>query len=86
MCCIQPMPNKKGPECIRCGFGQEQKQDYLALVLDHKRGGGNEDRKRLGGLAAMLKYYANHLDEATEKLQVLCSNCNTIKSIVNNEN
>jgi hypothetical protein len=67
-----------GAKCGRCGY-----DDIRALVLDHIDGRGDLDRKRLGGRIA--RYYINRLDEASEKLQVLCANCNTIKTRENNE-
>jgi hypothetical protein len=52
-------------------------------VLDHKNGDGHEDRKRLG--PKVFRHYINHLNEAHEKLQVLCATCNQIKSFENRE-
>jgi hypothetical protein len=68
-----------GGRCVQCGYGG----DFRGLVLDHKMSGGAEDRKRLG--AKIARYYIKHLDEAKEKLQVLCATCNQIKSISNHE-
>lgn len=68
-----------GGKCIRCGYDK----DIRALVLDHRDGDGKEDRKRLR--SKIQRYYIEHLDEAKERLQVLCANCNLIKSIENNE-
>ncbi len=67
-----------GGRCIQCGFS-----DIRALVLDHKTGDGGQDRKRVGNRIA--RYYVRHPDEAKEKLQVLCANCNMIKAVQNNE-
>lgn len=68
-----------GGKCVLCGYDK----DLRGLVLDHKNGDGHEDRKRLG--AKVFRYYVNHLEEAQEKLQVLCATCNQIKSFENLE-
>ena len=68
-----------GGACVTCGY----KKDLRGLVLDHIHGDGYEDRKRLG--AKIFRYYANNLDEASKKLQVLCATCNQIKSFENKE-
>jgi len=59
--------------CMKCGFS-----DKRALQFDHINGGGNKDIKT-------LTYYVNHPEEARQKLQVLCANCNRIKVIENKE-
>lgn len=68
-----------GGNCISCGYNK----NIHALVLDHINGGGREDRKRVG--THIARYYMKHLDEARQTLQVLCANCNQIKSIENKE-
>jgi len=69
------------PVCINCGFG-----DSRALQFDHINGNGNKDRKRFAkGGTNKLMYYILHPDEAREKLQVLCANCNWIKRVTNDE-
>jgi len=68
------------PYCKNCGF-----TDVRALQLDHINGGGNDDRKRLGGSDVEITYYLKHLNEARETLQVLCANCNWVKKYENNE-
>ena len=68
-----------GGECVMCGYDK----DLRGMVLDHKHGNGNEDRKRLG--AKIFRYYINNLYEAAEKLQVLCATCNQIKAYENRE-
>jgi hypothetical protein len=60
-----------GPKCVGCG-----EQDFRVLTLDHIHGGGTSDRVKHGGLWPMLRYYYTHPSEATEKLDVLCRNCN----------
>lgn len=67
-----------GARCVRCGY-----DDIRALVLDHKNGDGDSDRKKIGSRIA--RYYAQHPDEARERLQVLCANCNLIKTQENDE-
>lgn len=69
-----------GERCIRCGFS-----DRRALQLDHLNGKGRKDYKSKGGGPYYYKYYADHLEEAKQKLQVLCANCNWIKRHENKE-
>lgn len=68
-----------GGKCVKCGYGA----DLRGLVLDHIHGDGYEDRKKLG--AKIFRYYVNNLNEAAQKLQVLCATCNQIKSFENKE-
>lgn len=68
-----------GGRCVRCGYSE----DIRALQLDHKNGDGTQDREKFGSYIA--RYYCKHLDEAKEKLQVLCANCNKIKAAEENE-
>ena len=67
-----------GGKCVHCGYS-----NIGALVLDHKNGNGDSDRKRVGNRVA--RYYSQHLNEAREQLQVLCANCNMLKTRENNE-
>ena len=67
-----------GGICVSCGYS-----DLRALVLDHKNGDGYLDRKILG--TKIARYYIKNLEEAKEMLQVLCSNCNMIKSVEHDE-
>jgi 5-methylcytosine-specific restriction endonuclease McrA len=69
-----------GGKCAGCGYSK----DIRALQLDHKNSDGKKDRDRLGN--RVTRYYVKHLEEAKEKLQVLCANCNTIKRIQYEEN
>lgn len=71
----ETLVGKLGGRCLHCGYDK----DVRALVLDHIRGDGHADRKRLGGKIA--RYYLNNFDEAKQNLQVLCHNCNAIKAI-----
>ena len=72
-----------GTYCNKCGFNA----DIRALQLDHINGGGlREMRERFTNTnSKMWRYYLNNLNEAKQKLQVLCANCNTIKKYTNNE-
>jgi hypothetical protein len=64
-----------GVKCIKCGFDR----DYRALVIEHKNNDGHEDKKKFKTTLRKCTYYLEHPDEAKEKLQVYCANCNTIK-------
>lgn len=64
-----------GGKCKRCGF-----EDIRALQIDHIYGGGREDRK-----IGLYKFWQNVLKIGSEKYQVLCANCNTIKKCENKE-
>lgn len=63
-----------GGKCVCCGYDK----NIVGLVLDHINGDGGEDRKRIG--TKIARYYVNHIDEAKQKLQVLCATCNQIKA------
>lgn len=67
-----------GNVCVKCGF-----MDIRALQIDHINGGGCKERKI--GVHSMIAYYSSHPDEAREKLQILCANCNWIKRVENKE-
>lgn len=68
-----------GGKCVSCGY----EKDKRALVLDHINGDGKEDRKRIG--SRIYRYYAKNLSETKDRIQVLCANCNLIKSFDNEE-
>ena len=68
-----------GSCCCKCGYDK----DIRALCLDHKKGDGYLDRKRLG--SKVSRYYINNIEESKDMLQILCCNCNKIKSVENNE-
>lgn len=59
--------------------------DLRVLQFDHINGGGTQESKNMGGNMKMLAYYINHPEEAKEKLQLLCANCNRMKVYRNNE-
>lgn len=72
-----------GVICNHCGYDK----DIRALQFDHKNGGGRKDRKRFSNSTfGMIKYYIARPQEARDKLQVLCANCNAIKIHENGEN
>lgn len=56
--------------------------DPRALQIDHKRGGGNKERKELNGARA---FYKRVLADENDTYQLLCANHNAIKKIVNGE-
>jgi len=68
-----------GGKCAYCGYNE----DLRAMNIDHIHGDGNEDRKLRG--SKIQRYYINNMDEAKNKLQVLCCNCHSIKTHENNE-
>ena len=69
--------------CSNCGFN-----NISCLTLDHKDGKGRKERKtRFGGYyIRFYKYYSTHSEEAKQKLELLCFNCNLVKKHLNNEN
>ena len=68
-------------KCVRCGF-----TDIRTLQLDHKNGGGSKDKfAKYRGTKQLYRYYINHPEEAKEKYQILCANCNWIKRYENHE-
>lgn len=68
-----------GAKCLFCDFS-----DIRALQLDHIHGGGTKELDKNGNVS-MYYYYLKHPEEAKEKLQVLCANCNWIKRVKNDE-
>ncbi len=68
-----------GGKCINCGY----MEDMRALNIDHINGDGKIDRKTIG--SKIQRYYINHLEECKDKLQVLCCNCHSIKTHIQNE-
>jgi 5-methylcytosine-specific restriction endonuclease McrA len=63
------------PHCVYCGYNTS----IHALEFDHINGGGLADFKRFHSNDKLYTYYALHPEEAKEKLQLLCVNCNRIK-------
>ena len=68
-----------GMNCIRCGYSKIE-----ALQLDHINSDGREDRNRFSA-TKFLKYYISNPQEARNKLQTLCANCNYLKRYENKE-
>lgn len=66
--------------CEMCGY-----DDVRALIKDHKKGGGNAQRKRFGGFENEVSYYLKHHEEARRVFRILCCNCNIIKARENSE-
>lgn len=61
--------------CAYCSYDT----DFRALEIDHKNSDGCNDRKRFSNQNHMISYYLSNMEEAFNKLQILCSNCNRIK-------
>jgi len=68
-----------GDRCIKCSFS-----DMRALCLDHINGGGRKEFKMYPG-AAIYRYYLKNPELVKSNLQILCSNCNSIKRFNNRE-
>jgi hypothetical protein len=68
---------KLGGKCITCGFN-----DIRALQIDHVKGGGVREHRKLGANAV----YRLVLLDTKGLFQCLCANCNWIKRRENNEN
>jgi len=65
------------PSCSICGFN-----DPRALEVDHIRGGGNIERKKLGGnwIGIYRKIVNTPIEDIKKEYQILCANCNKIKN------
>jgi hypothetical protein len=68
---LRKIHEKYGSRCNVCGYDADER----ALHIDHVHGGGGADR-RGGGLS----YYLRVLKDTTGKYQLLCANCNEIKT------
>lgn len=68
-----------GGKCSNCGYS-----DIRALQLDHIKGGGTKERKKLSAYSVYLKYLKN-IGKTKKILQILCANCNWIKIHENQE-
>jgi len=65
-----------GSRCSKCGNG-----DIEYLEIDHIEGDGWEDRKHFKDKKMNIwSYYLLFLEEAAEKLQLLCIDCHKIKT------
>lgn len=61
-----------GMACACCGESQ-----YEKLSIDHKNGGGNQQKKSIRGIKYMKYLCALSNNELFENFQTLCYNCNT---------
>ena len=68
--------SRMGLKCVKCGF-----TDIRALQIDHKKGNAQTSKKG----EVMYLHYLKHPEEIKEHLQILCANCNCIKSYDNKE-
>ena len=66
-----------GGVCAHCGNA-----DPRVLQIDHVFARGSRERKEIGTRGILIKI----LESAGYGYQILCSNCNCIKRIENNEN
>ena len=64
-----------GNKCCKCNFS-----DYRALQVDHIRGGGKKETRKIGH----AKLYSQIL-HGKAGYQLLCANCNWIKRYINEE-
>ena len=64
-----------GWKCVKCG-----NSDRDVLTFDHKNGGGEAERNRMGGQFPNINYFYMHLGDARRSLQVLCSSCNWLEN------
>lgn len=69
-----------GSRCVRCGFN-----DIRALEIDHIYGGGTKHRHIIGSGYRYYEEILKDIKDGLRKYQLLCSNCNRIKMIENNE-
>jgi hypothetical protein len=70
----QHLVNILGGKCVECGI-----IDIRMLEIDHINGGGTSDRRQRGP-AGVILYYIRNIEEAKEKLQVLCANHHRVKT------
>jgi len=66
--------NILGHKCVKCGI-----DDIRLLTFDHKNNDGAADRKAHRGDSHNM-YYVNRPIFAILKLQVLCHNCNILRT------
>ena len=69
--------NLLGKKC-KCGFS-----DSRALAIDHINGGGNVERKSIGG--GYYTHILSKIKSGSKEYQILCFNCNQIKKVENKE-
>lgn len=66
---------RMGGKCVRCDI-----DDTRVLVVDHKFGGGEQERRR----TSMTRFYYEILADPYP-FQLLCHNCNHLKRLENLE-
>ncbi len=71
--------NLLGNKCCKCGF-----DDTRAIQIDHVNGNGIEDRDSLYASTYYRKVIKS-IEKDEGKYQLLCSNCNWIKRVENEE-
>lgn len=69
-----------GIKCRKCGF-----KDFRALQIDHKKGGGKNERSLTSNSVKFYLFCLKNPIESKIKYQVLCANCNWIKRHTNKE-
>lgn len=70
-----------GLVCTECGYDD----DVRALHISHKFGDGSQDRRNRGTDYNFYKSYLANPEDAKERLETRCANCNYIRKIVNGE-
>jgi len=69
-----------GGKCVICGFN-----DWRALQIDHINSGGAKERNEVRSVTRRYKIIENSINKNENKYQLLCANCNQIKTYINNE-
>jgi hypothetical protein len=69
-----------GDVCCQCGYSQRP-----ALQIDHVRGGGKEQFRKLGNTEKYYKHIIQQLTLGSKEYQLLCANCNQLKRHNNGE-
>ena len=63
-------------ECQNCRL-----DEFIILERDHIHNDGSTDRKRFNNNhTKMWKYYITNPEECRKRIQILCANCNSVKS------
>ena len=63
-------------KCNNCGY-----KNFEVLERDHIHDDGKQDRIRFNNNSnKMWKYYISNPEECMKKIQILCANCNAVKS------